>query len=53
MAEKLGCAWVVMILGPTLATSEYPIWALESLCCCSCLYRYSYEMVFKSLWDQE
>ena len=42
-----------MILGPTLETSEFPIWALEGICCCSCLNRYSYEMVFKAIWKQE
>eukprot|EP01034_Spumella_vulgaris_P031926 gene31927-39444_t len=42
-----------MILGPTLPTSEFPIWALENLIPCSCLNKWSYGVLFSMLWNQE
>ena len=53
MAQKLNASWVPVILGPTYPTSEYPLWALKSLACCSCLNKWTYNVVFNALWGQE
>ncbi len=54
VAERLGAAWVPMVLGPTLQTSEFPLMFLKALACgCRCLNRWTYDVAFKMLWDQE
>lgn len=54
VAEKFGCVWVPMVLGPTLPTREYPLWALSSLICCfSCLNKWTYSVAFTALWSSE
>jgi sterol 3beta-glucosyltransferase len=53
VAEKLKVPWVPIILGPTLATSEFPIWPLESIAICSCLNKWTYSFLFRMLWSQE
>ena len=53
VAEKLGVPWVPMILGPTLPTTEFPIWPLKSIAVCSCMNRWTYSFLFNTLWGQE
>lgn len=54
VAEANNVVWIPMILGPTLCTNEFPIWALSFLTFgFSCLNKWTYNVVFKSLWDQE
>ena len=54
VAERLGAAWVPMLLGPTLPTSEFPLFLLAGLACgCRCLNKWTYSVAFKALWDQE
>jgi sterol 3beta-glucosyltransferase len=42
-----------MILGPTLPTSEFPIWPLEKLIIFNCLNKWSYNVLFSMLWSSE
>ena len=54
IAEAHKTTWIPMILGPTYPTSEFPIWPLKAITCgLSCLNKWSYRTLFKSLWDQE
>jgi len=54
VAERLGAAWVPMVLGPTLRTSDFPLMFLKFLACgCRCLNAWTYDVAFKALWDQE
>lgn len=54
VAEKLNCVWIPVILGPTLPTQEFPLWALEGLMCgCSCLNKWTYNVAFSAMWDNE
>jgi sterol 3beta-glucosyltransferase len=53
VAEKIGAAFIPMLLGPTVMTSEFPIWPLKNMIPFSCLYKWSYSLVFSSLWGQE
>jgi len=44
VAERNGAAWVPAILGPTLPTSEFPLFLLAGLACgCRCLNRWTCE----------
>jgi hypothetical protein len=51
VAEKMGCGFVTLIPGPTLPTSEFPIWLLPVPC--TCLNRWTYRVLFDALWRQE
>lgn len=51
VAEKMGSGFVFLIPGPTLPTSEFPIPALPVPC--SCMYRWSYRVLYDMLWRQE
>ncbi len=54
VAEKMGCSWLPMILGPTLVTSEFPLWVMSRLICCfSCLNKWTYTFAFTMLWKTE
>lgn len=53
VAEMMNIPWIPMIHGPTMPTSEFPIWALENYIPCSCLNKWSYNFLFKMLWGQE
>lgn len=53
MAEKLNVPWIPIPLGATLPTSEYPLWAMESIAFCSCLNKWTYNLAFKMLWQSE
>jgi sterol 3beta-glucosyltransferase len=53
VAEMMNIPWIPMILGPTLPTCEFPIWALANLIPCSCLNKWSYGVLFSMLWNQE
>ena len=53
VAEKTGAVWIPMILGPTMPTSEFPIWPLAFLACCACMNRWTYTKMFATLWDEE
>jgi sterol 3beta-glucosyltransferase len=53
MAEKLNLPWIPVVLGATLPTSEFPLWALESIALFSCLNKWTYNLVFKMLWQSE
>eukprot|EP01038_Epipyxis_sp_PR26KG_P005422 gene5422-7511_t len=53
VAEMKNCKWIPMILGPTLPTSEFPIWPLASFIPCRCLNKWSYNFLFKTLWASE
>ena len=54
VAERIGAAWVPMLLGPTLPTSEFPLFLLAGLACgCRCLHKWTYHVAFRALWDQE
>ena len=59
VAEKLSkekgalVPWIPFILGPTIPTSEFPVWPLASIACCSCMNRWTYNFLFKSLWKDE
>ena len=53
VAEYLNCTWIPMILGPTLPTSEFPLWALESMTPFSCMNKWSYDVAFAALWSSE
>ena len=53
-AEKLGAAWLPMILGCTLPTREFPLFLLSFLTLgLSCLNRWTYSLAFSALWGQE
>jgi hypothetical protein len=51
VAEKMGAGFVCLAPGPTVPTSEFPIWALPVPC--ACLNRWTYNFLFKLLWGQE
>ena len=51
VAEKMGCGFASLIPGPTLPTSEFPLWVLPVPC--SCLNRWTYKFLFDALWRQE
>jgi sterol 3beta-glucosyltransferase len=53
VAELVHATWVPVILSPTLPTSEFPLWALKGLLPSSCLYKWSYNKVFRMLWQSE
>jgi sterol 3beta-glucosyltransferase len=54
MAEKLRVPLVPMLLGPTLATSEFPLFLLSFLTLgLSCLNKWTYTVAFSALWGQE
>jgi len=53
VSEYLRCAWIPLILGPTLATSEFPVWVLSDLICCRCLNKWSYNILFTMMWKSE
>ena len=54
VAERLGAAWVPMLLGPTMPTGEFPLFLLAGLACgCRCLNKWTYSVAFKALWNQE
>lgn len=53
VSEKVGCTWIPVLLGPTLPTSEFPLWALKGLLPSSCLNKWSYHLAFKMLWKSE
>ena len=53
VAEYVGVKWLPVILGPTMPTSEFPIWPLKSLIFSSCMNKWSYNVVFKMLWKSE
>lgn len=53
-AEKLGAAWLPMLLGCTLPTREFPLFLLSFLTLgMSCLNRWTYSLAFSALWGQE
>jgi sterol 3beta-glucosyltransferase len=53
-AEKLGVAWLPMLLGCTLPTREFPLFLLSFLTLgLSCLNRWTYSLAFGALWGQE
>jgi sterol 3beta-glucosyltransferase len=49
-SEYLKCAWVPVILGPTVPTSEFPLWIMQSLACCRCMNKFTYSIAFRLLW---
>ncbi|KAL3775294.1 hypothetical protein ACHAW5_000945 [Stephanodiscus triporus] len=51
VAEKMGSGFALLVPGPTLPTSEFPIWALPVPC--SCMNRWSYRVLYDALWRQE
>ena len=51
VAEKMGAGFVCLAPGPTVPTSEFPIWALPVPC--ACLNRWTYNFLFRMLWGQE
>ena len=51
IAQARGLPYAVLIPGPTWPTSEFPVWALQPPC--RCLYRWSYEFLYRTLWRQE
>lgn len=53
IAEYCHAVWLPMILGPTIVTSEFPLWAMEKIIFCSCLNKWSYNVAFDSLWQNE
>lgn len=53
VAEYFNATWIPMILGPTLPTTEFPLWALESLTPFSCMNKWSYNIAFSALWNSE
>lgn len=53
VAEATGALWIPMILGPTIPTGEFPLWALAGMIPCSCLNRWSYTLAFSMLWSTE
>lgn len=53
VAESLGVPWIPMILGPTMPTSQCPVWPLASVICCTCLNKWSYHFLFNTLWKQQ
>lgn len=53
IAEKLNIPWIPLILGPTMPTSEFPIWPLAKMIPCACLNKWSYNAAFKMLWKSE
>lgn len=53
VAEKMNVPWIPVILGPTLVTQEFPMWPLKNIIWCSCLYKWSYNVAFKMLWNSE
>lgn len=53
IAEYYKVKWVPMILGPTLSTSEFPLWVMEKMILCNCLNKWSYSIAFSLLWSGE
>lgn len=53
IAQYKRIPYVSMILGPTMPTREFPVWALAKLACCSCLNKWTYSLAFNALWKQE
>lgn len=53
VAEYMNALWIPMILGPTLPSSEFPVWPLESLIFCQCLNKWSYNFLYSMLWSSE
>ena len=54
VAEKLKIAWMPMINGPKLATSEFPLWGIEDFTCgLTCLNKWSYTYAYKHIWNHE
>lgn len=56
VAEMLRIPFIPVLLGPTLPTSEFPIWALKSLVCyfcCGCFVKWTYNAAFRMLWTSE
>lgn len=45
--------WISIILGPTLPTSEFPLWIFQSIACFSCMNKWTYTVVHKMLWAEE
>jgi len=53
VAEMMNVPWIPVILGPTVPTSEFPIWLLKSVIFFSCMNKWSYRLLFWLLWNQE
>lgn len=53
LAELNKAVWIPIVLGPTYPTMEFPIWPLENLIISSCMNKYSYNLVYKMLWNSE
>lgn len=54
VAQYYHAAWLPMILGPTVATSEFPVWPLAFITFgCSCLNKWTYKVLFSTMWNQE
>ena len=59
VAEKLSkskgatVSWIPFILGPSMPTTEFPIWALARMACCKCMNRWTYNSLFKRMWNDE
>ena len=51
VAESMGAGFVCLIPGPTLPTSEFPLWAISVPF--SCMNKWSYHFFFDLLWKQE
>ena len=52
-AEFYKIPWIAVILGPTLPTSEFPIFLLKSIACCSCMNKWTYTLIHSQLWKDE
>lgn len=52
-AEFYKIPWIAIILGPTLPTSEFPLFFLKSIAFCSCMNKWTYTFVHKQLWKDE
>mmetsp|Transcript_19964 Transcript_19964/g.28401 ORF Transcript_19964/g.28401 Transcript_19964/m.28401 type:complete len:449 (+) Transcript_19964:76-1422(+) len=54
VAEYMKCAWLPMILGPTLPTREFPLWIVPTwLHCFPSWNKWFYMFVMKALWSNE
>ena len=53
VAEYMRVPVIPLILGPTLPTQEFPIWPLASLVWSKCQNKWSYNFLFRTLWNQE
>lgn len=54
VSEYLHCAWVPLILGPTVATNEFPLYIMASMFwCCPFFNKLSYWIAFRMLWAGE